>query len=121
MTWLAVAVAGALGACLRHALGMAVGVRSFPWTTLGINVSGSFLLAFLVAGPLAGRLSTPTGVAVTVGLLGAYTTFSTFGYETVALVREGRLPAAGAYVAGSVLLGLAAAGAGHWLGRAGAR
>lgn len=117
MTWLSVALAGALGASLRYAVGVAVGARAFPWATLGINVTGSFLLAFLVTGPLAGRLSTPGGIAVTVGLLGAFTTFSTFGWETVALVQDGRGAAAATYVAGSVLLGLAGAGLGHWLGR----
>lgn len=117
MRWLAVAVAGALGALARYGLGVAVGVRSFPWATLGINVAGSFLLTFLLAGPLAQRWSSTATLAVTVGFLGAFTTFSTFGYETVVLTRDDRLSAAAAYVAASVVLGLCAAAAGYWVGR----
>lgn len=117
MKWFAVAAAGALGAVTRYGLGVVVGVRSFPWTTLSINVAGSFLLAFLLAGPLAQRWSSTTTVAVTVGFLGAFTTFSTFGYETVALARENRLSAAAAYIAASMVLGLGAAALGFWLGR----
>lgn len=94
-----------------------MGVRSFPWTTLSINVVGSFLLAFLLAGPLAQRWSSTATLAVTVGFLGAFTTFSTFGYETVVLTRDDRLSAAAAYVAASMVLGLGAAALGYWLGR----
>jgi CrcB protein len=116
VSWLAVALAGAVGALTRYALGTAVGARSLPWTTLGINVSGSFLLAYLVAGPLGDRLTSPTGIGVTVGLLGAYTTFSTFGLETVLLVEDDRMVAAAGYVVASIVLGLAAAATGWWLG-----
>ena len=117
MTWIAVAIAGALGASSRYAIGLAVGVRSFPWTTLSINMAGSFLLAFLLAGPFVERPSSTIAIASTLGFLGAFTTFSTFSYETVALVRDDRLPAAAAYVAASMLLGLVAAALGYWLGR----
>ena len=117
MKSLAVAAAGALGALARYGLGVAVGVRSFPWATLSVNVSGSFLLAFLLAGPLAQRWSSTTTLAVTVGFLGAFTTFSAFGYETVVLTRDDRLSAAVAYVAASMVLGLFAAALGYWVGR----
>jgi len=115
--WLAIAAAGAVGAVARYGLGVVVGVRSFPWTTLGINVTGSFMLAYLLAGPLAQRLSSTATLALAVGLLGAFTTFSTFGYETVVLVRDDRPSAAAAYVAASMILGLGAAALGYWLGR----
>ena len=116
--WLAVAVAGALGAMSRYGLGVLVGPRAFPWTTLAVNVTGSFVLAFVLAGPVAERLSSTATIALTVGFLGAYTTFSTFGYETVTLARDDRLPAAAAYVIASLVVGLAAAAAGYALGRA---
>ncbi len=117
MRLLAIAAAGALGAVTRYGLGVAVGVRSFPWTTLSINVAGSFLLAFLLAGPLAQRWSSTVTLAVTVGFLGAFTTFSTFGYETIVLTSDDRISAAAAYVAASMVLGLGAAALGYWLGR----
>ena len=117
MTWLIVAVAGAIGASARYAIGASIGARLFPWATLGINVSGSFLLTFLIAGPLAERMSTAAAIAVTVGFLGAFTTFSTFGYETVTLARDGRWTTAVVYVIASVIVGLGAAALGYWLGR----
>jgi CrcB protein len=69
-----VAIAGAVGAVLRYRIGLAVGVRSFPWATLSINLTGSFALATVLAGPAAARWSPTTTTAVAVGLLGAYTT-----------------------------------------------
>ena len=53
-----VAVAGALGAVLRYRIGLAVGVRTFPWATLGVNISGSFLLALVLTGPAVARWPT---------------------------------------------------------------
>lgn len=113
-----VAVAGALGAVLRYRIGVVIGVRSFPWATLGINVSGSFLLALVLAGPAASRWSTVTSTAVAVGFIGAYTTFSTFGYETITLVRTDRTAEAVGYVALSLIGGLAATAVGYLAGRA---
>ncbi|HUR77273.1 MAG TPA: fluoride efflux transporter CrcB [Acidimicrobiales bacterium] len=117
MTWLTVAIGGTLGALTRYALGAAVATRTFPWTTLVINISGAFMLAFLIAGPFAGRRSSPVAVGTTVGFLGAYTTFSTFGLETVELLRDDRLGAAFIYVAASLVLGLLATAFGYWLGQ----
>lgn len=113
-----VAIAGAIGAVLRYRIGVAVGVRAFPWATLGINVSGSFLLAVVLAGPGASRWDTATTTAVAVGLLGAYTTFSTFGYETFTLLRTGRTAHAAGYVALSLVGGVAATALGYAAGRA---
>ena len=112
-----VAVAGALGAVVRYRIGLAVGVRSFPWATLGINISGSFLLAVVLAGPAATRWSSSTSTAIAVGFIGAYTTFSTFGYETITMVRTERTAEAIGYVALSLIGGLAATGIGYMAGR----
>lgn len=111
---LLVGAAGAIGAVSRYGLVLAFGTRSFPWTTLLVNVAGSAALGFVLAGPAAGRWSSDATIAVTVGFLAAFTTFSTFAFEVTALVRDGRAPAAGAYVAASVALGLLAATIG-WL------
>jgi fluoride exporter len=90
--WLAVAVAGALGAVCRYVLDYAVSARTggvFPWGTLIINVTGS-LLAGVVAG-LAARAVVPVDLQVVVagGFLGAYTTFSTAMYESMRLAEDG--------------------------------
>lgn len=116
MQTLFVAVAGAAGAALRYRLGTVIGVKSFPLVTLAINITGSFVLALILAGPVSGRWSPETSTAVTVGFLGAYTTYSTFSYETVELFRTGRTAAAGVYLTASVVGGLFAAVAGYILG-----
>ena len=118
MRILLIGVAGAAGALSRYAIASAVGVRSFPWPTLAINVVGSFLLGLLLE---AGRpsLSEDAVVILGVGFLGAFTTFSTFGYESISLVRDGRAGAAAAYVLLSVVVGLGAAAVGIRVGAAG--
>ena len=113
-----VAIAGALGAVLRYRLAVAVGVRSFPWATLAVNVVGSFALALVLTGPATNRWSETTTVAVAVGMLGAFTTFSAFGWETWTLLRDGREGVAAAYVAASLAGGLAATALGWTAGRA---
>ena len=117
MSTLLVAIAGAAGAVLRYRIGVAVGVAAFPWPTLAVNLTGSFLLAAVLASP-ATRWSPTATTSVTVGLLGAYTTFSTFGYETFMLLRTGRVSAAVLYAALSVLGGVAAAAVGYATSRA---
>ena len=117
MTGLAVAVAGAVGALLRWRIGMAVGLRSFPWATLAVNVVGCFALAVVLAGPGASRWSPATTTAVAVGLLGSFTTFSTFGYETFTLLRTDEPGRAAAYVGLSLAGGLAATALGWAVGR----
>lgn len=118
MTGLAIAAAGAIGALLRWRVGVAIGVRSFPWATLAVNVVGCFALALVLAGPGASRWSPTTTTAVAVGLLGSFTTFSTFGYETFTLLRTDQPARAAAYVALSLAGGLAATALGWALGRA---
>lgn len=112
-----VAVAGALGAVVRYRIGMAVGVRGFPWATLGNNISGCFLLAAVLAGPGQARWGATTTAAIAVGLLGSYTTFSTFGYETFTLLRSGRMGSAAIYAGASLFGGVAATAAGYFAGR----
>jgi CrcB protein len=118
MTTALVALAGAVGAVGRYRIGLAVGMRSFPWATLAINITGCFVLALVLAGPGASRWSPSTTTAIAVGLLGAYTTFSTFGYEAFTLLRTDRVAAAAAYMAVSLFGGLAATAFGYAAGRA---
>ncbi len=113
MTWLAVALGGAAGSVLRYAVGrLAIGYLG-PSTVLGtlaVNVSGSFILGFFYA--LAGSRTTwPLELRglIGIGLLGGYTTFSTFSFETLQLLGAGEFLRASASVAGHLVLGISAA------------
>jgi CrcB protein len=118
MTWLAVAVGGAIGAAARHALNTFIHQRligaRFPFGILAVNVGGSFAIG-LIGGLLAsGRLSLPqhTRTFVIVGVLGGFTTFSSFSLDTLALAREGLTAYAVWNVVGQVAGSLMAV----WLG-----
>lgn len=104
-----VAVGGALGAVARYGLSgwihAAVGTV-LPWGTLVVNVAGSFLLGFSVRTLEFAAVTPELRAALTVGFLGAFTTFSTYSFETVALLQEGAWGRAAAYGLGSLLLGL---------------
>jgi fluoride exporter len=112
----AVAVGGALGAMLRYALGNTVLGRvaaPFPTATLVINVTGSFLLGlFLTLAAERVNLSPHLRLAFAVGFVGAYTTFSTFEWETAKLFETGDWGRALLYVGLSFVLGLVAVWAG---------
>ena len=108
-----IGAAGAAGALSRYGVGMAVGVRSFPWATLAINLTGSFVLGFVLAFGADRGWSDATLLPISVGFLGAYTTFSTFSYETFTLVRTDRAPAALLYALASLVGGVLAAAAGY--------
>lgn len=113
-----VGVAGAAGAMSRYGIGLLVGPQAFPWATLGINLSGSFLFAFVVTWALQGHLSRDAATAVAAGFLGAYTTYSAFSFELFDLGRTGRGAVAVTYAAVSLAGGLVAAWAGYRLGQA---
>jgi len=107
-----IGLGGAAGALARYAVARAAGPDAVPWATLGINLAGSLLLGVVLGAAADGRLGGLAVAALGVGFLGAFTTFSTFSWETLTLLREDRLGAAAAYAAASVVGGLAAAGAG---------
>lgn len=112
-----IAVAGAVGVLTRYAIASAVGVRSFPWATLAINVTGSFLLAMLLEAGIKRQWPDNTVIPLSIGFFGGYTTFSTFSYETFTLARSDRVPEAVTYSVVSVVAGVLAAGAGFLLAR----
>ncbi|MFN8233068.1 MAG: fluoride efflux transporter CrcB [Actinomycetota bacterium] len=121
-TIVGVAAAGALGALARYGLGGLIAQRFptlFPWDTLVINVSGSFVLGLLFV-VLTERWNAPPMLrtALTIGFLGAYTTFSTFSLETVRLLEDASYGLAMLNVGASLALGLGAAWLGLTLGRA---
>lgn len=115
MILLYIAAGGAAGALARYGLGAWVHTwagAAFPWGTLVVNGLGSFLLGFALRVMESTTASPELRALITVGLLGAFTTFSTYSYEAVALLRDGEWGRASAYALGSVALGLAAVGAG---------
>ena len=92
--------------------------KSLPYGTLAVNVIGSLLLGLIMEGSLRSTLLSPElRFGITVGFLGGFTTFSTFSYETVRLLEEGSLVAAGANVLLNVTVCVAAALIGIYLAR----
>jgi CrcB protein len=112
-----VGLAGAIGCALRYAIEARVDQSRFPWATLAINVSGAFVLAIFLTLAL-GRLPVAVMTPISMGLLGGFTTFSTFAWEGFALGRNGRPLVALSYVVASVAGGLVAASAGYAIARA---
>jgi len=116
-----VGIAGFFGAIARYSLGGFISEHiagAFPWETLVINVSGCFALGFVFTLLTERFLPHPTlRIALTVGFLGAYTTFSTFAQETLDLGKSGETALAFANVAFSVVVGLAAVWLGSRVGR----
>jgi CrcB protein len=116
----AIALGGMIGASARYGVAQAVhpGLSGFPWATFWTNLSGSLALGFLLVVVLdrlpTGRYARPF---LATGVIGAYTTFSTFAVETDVLVQHGHGATAAAYVLGSLIGGVLAA----WAGIAGAR
>lgn len=121
MTYVAISIGAVLGANARFLIGTWVTDRfgtAFPYGTLIVNVSGSFLLGLIMT------LVTERGVGpwwvrpgMAIGFLGAYTTFSTFSYETLQLAESGSFVAAATNVVTSVVAALV----GVWLGASLAR
>ena len=112
MIW--IGLGGAVGAVSRYSLGVWIGQKAgsaFPWATLLVNLAGSILLG-LLAGAEDYVPQVVTAMLGT-GFCGAFTTFSTFGYETITMLQNKRYVQGVSYVISSVILGLAGAWAGY--------
>ncbi len=112
---LAVAIGGAAGSVARYVLGAAVQTRAgagFPYGTLFVNITGSFLLGALSTWLVARAAAPEVRLLLMIGLCGGYTTFSSFAYESALMLQDGRLVRTGTYVAASVVLTIAAMFAG---------
>jgi CrcB protein len=117
MASLGVAIGGAGGAVLRYHVGRAVGHlagagNTFPWGTLSVNVIGSLAMGALVGWLAKGTVPEATAeslrLALGVGLLGGFTTFSAFSAELVTMLHRGQAGLALGYMAASLIAGMAA-------------
>lgn len=121
MTWLLVGLGGALGSLARHGLNHVIHQRNLPSTfplgIFAINVIGSILIGVVSGLVVSGRwsISLETRTFVVVGLLGGFTTFSSFSFDTLALIRDGHVLQAGWNVGGQVGLSLLGVWAGYRL------
>lgn len=115
LTPLWVALGAAIGAPLRYLIDRAVQGwhrTRFPWGTFSVNMIGSFVLGALTGA--ATVLPPAVSAVVGVGLCGALTTYSTFGYETFTLLETGSVRSAVANLVGSVVTGLLVAAGAWW-------
>jgi len=109
--WLAVGAGGAIGAMARHGISR-IALKTFgpnfPWGTFIANIAGSFLMGFLIVWLTTREPVSPSLRAfLSVGILGAFTTFSTFSLDTIMLFRDKAYLAGSGYLLGSVVLSLA--------------
>ena len=121
MTFLLIFLGSGIGGVLRYSLGMAVQRLAngwlFPVGTLAVNVLGCFLIGLLGQILEAKGLSADLRIFLLIGLLGGFTTFSSFGYETLQLLRDGQYLYAALNVVLQVVLGLLFAWLGYLVGR----
>lgn len=117
---LLVGLGGGFGTVARYAVGGMIGRLKMGWTfpleTLVINTTGCIVLGLLAGwGETRGVFTPATRAFLFIGVLGGYTTFSTFGYETFQLLRDGQWPAAMLSLCAQVVLGVGGVWAGHAL------
>lgn len=112
MDYLWVGLGGFLGAIARFALSTLIAERfgvSFPWGTLLVNLTGSFLIGLIMAALLERSMADSfLRLLIVVGFLGGYTTFSSYTFEAITLMERGAWTPAFAYMLGGNLLGLLA-------------
>jgi CrcB protein len=120
-TILVVTVGGALGTLSRYGLGVWISSKwnqGFPLHTFLINISGAFLLGFLNILFIERLTASPLWrLGIGVGFLGAFTTFSTFGFEVISLLEGGSFFTAGLYTLLSILVGFTGVALGVGLAR----
>lgn len=120
LDWLLVGLGGGVGSVLRYVVARAVQERTavtWPYGTLGVNVVGCFVIGVLLALAARNRLGAEWQLLLATGVCGGFTTFSTFSWEALALLRAGQAGPALLYIGASLALGLAATAGGVWLGR----
>lgn len=117
LVYTAVFAGGMLGGTSRYVIGLAIPAEPgrIPWAILGINLAGAFVMALLLAGWVRrGHVSHPWRPFLATGILGSFTTWSTFMADTYRLFVDGTEILAATYVLGATALGLGAAALGWW-------
>ncbi|MFL2949429.1 MAG: fluoride efflux transporter CrcB [Candidatus Poseidoniaceae archaeon] len=99
-----VALGGAVGAALRYVVGEWLSSDGFPFATLSVNLAGSFLLGLLTVGIAQNLVSTDMALIVATGVLGAFTTMSTYSVETIELFDQGESAMAFTYIGLTMLI-----------------
>ena len=116
-----VALGGALGSVIRYAVAGLVQPAwwpGFPFGIFAVNITGGLAMGLITAlAALKLNLTPEMRAFITTGVLGGYTTFSTFSLDSAMLIERGNYAQAGAYVIGSVVLSILALFAGLWIGR----
>lgn len=122
MILLAVGVGGGIGALIRYFVAGAIQSAAwpgYPWGIFVVNITGGFVMGLIVElSALKISLTPEMRAFLTTGILGGYTTFSTFSLDSVLLIERGQYGTAAIYVVGSTLLSILALFAGLWLVRA---
>ena len=104
-----IGLGGAIGSILRYLASTGIQnkfLSAFPYGTLSVNISGCFLIGVLYALTERNNVTPEWSLFLITGICGGYTTFSTFSYESLSLLRNGELLYATAYISASVLLGI---------------
>tara|TARA_Y100000994_G_C15262213_1_gene263323 strand:- start:80 stop:457 length:378 start_codon:yes stop_codon:yes gene_type:complete len=115
-----VALGGALGSCGRYGLSVFLNAKAtdFPYGTFTVNLLGSLILGILMAASFwEGDKNLGFKLFLSTGLMGGFTTYSTFSFETMSLLRQGELATGLSYLGSTLLVCLLASFLGFWLGR----
>jgi fluoride exporter len=110
--FLIVGLGGAIGSMLRYAGNVLYSSKSFPVTTLLINIIGSFLIGMVIAFSIKNPSSDNWKLFLATGICGGFTTFSAFSYENLSMMQNDKFFLSMLYIISSVVLGITAA----WLG-----
>lgn len=111
--FLIVAAGGGIGSALRYGAALLVRVQNFPYSTLAVNILGSFIIGLVFALSLKNEtLSNNWKLFLATGICGGFTTFSAFSMENLHLLQTGKFTSAFTYIAVSIVAGIAAT----WLG-----
>ena len=114
--FLLVALGGGIGSMLRYGTLLMINAKYFPWSTLAVNIIGSFLIGLILALSIKEEsILYNWKLFLVTGVCGGFTTFSAFSMENMELLQNGKYLLAATYIALSVVLGIAAAFAGFKL------
>jgi CrcB protein len=106
---------GALGSMLRFSCSYLIKTKGFPYTTLAVNITGSFLLGALIALTIKNPTVSVWKPLLTIGFCGGFTTFSAFSFESLELLKQQQYFLLSTYITASVILGILSVWAGYQL------